>query len=63
MVDLSLISSNFPDERTKYVAWLEAANGFGLIIGPPLGGLIYSQVGYSWTFYGFALILSVNLVI
>ena len=44
VVALSLISSNFPEKRTAYVSMLEAANGFGLIIGPPLGGLAYSYL-------------------
>ena len=42
---------------------LEAANGFGLILGPPLGGLAYSYLGYSWTFYAFSLLLTINLLL
>ena len=42
---------------------LEAANGFGLILGPPLGGLAYSYLGYSWTFYAFSLFLTINLLL
>jgi MFS family permease len=63
VVALSLISSNFPESRTKYVSLLEAANGFGLIIGPPMGGLAYSYLGYSWTFYAFSIFLSTNLIL
>ena len=63
VVALSLISSNFPEKRTQYVSLLEAANGFGLILGPPLGGLAYSYLDYSWTFYAFSLLLTINLLL
>lgn len=37
----SVVSSAYPEEKTKYISMLEAASGLGLMIGPPLGSIIY----------------------
>lgn len=34
---------------------MEAAFGFGCIIGPSIGSLVYGAVGYEWTMYYFGI--------
>lgn len=53
----------FPRKREAYIGYCQAAVGIGLMLGPVLGQLIYSAVKYAWTFYIFAGILSVALII
>lgn len=53
----------FPKKRETYIGYCQAAVGLGLMLGPVLGQLIYSGVGYAPTFYIFAGILSVSLII
>ena len=42
---------------------MEAAAGFGLMTGPPIGSIAYSQLGYSWAFWIFAVLFGYNLII
>ena len=44
------------------MGFLEAAAGLGLMIGPPLGSIIYGHLGYAWAFYFFTILLAYNLV-
>lgn len=37
--------------------------GFGLIIGPPVGSLLYGKYGYDWAFYFIAILMSFNVVL
>lgn len=37
----SVVSSAYPDNKAKYISMLEAAGGLGLMIGPPIGSIIY----------------------
>ena len=62
-VDLALITANFSENRIKYVGIMEASAGVGMILGPPMGGLIYSYMDYACTFYIFSIIISLNLII
>jgi MFS family permease len=41
---------------------MEAAAGFGLMLGPPIGSLLYGQFGYAWAFYFFSILLGYNLI-
>ncbi len=53
----------FPKRRETYIGYCQAAVGVGLMLGPVMGSLIYSGVKYAATFYIFAAILTVALVI
>ncbi len=44
-----------PEKRTSYIAKLAAANGFGMIFGPALGGYL-ANYGLSTPLYAFALL-------
>jgi MFS family permease len=57
---LSLISTNFSEDKQKYIAYFEAAGGLGLMIGPPLGSFLYGIVDYAWTFYLLSLFIGLN---
>jgi len=60
---LSLISTNFQDEKTKYISIMEAAGGLGLMVGPPMGGFLFGIFNYAWTFYLFSVLITVNLLL
>ena len=50
----SVINLTFSDDRAEKIGMLEAAFGFGCIVGPSLGSMVYGVVGYEWTMYFFA---------
>lgn len=52
---MSLISTNFPKEKEKYISYIGASMGFGLMIGPPIGSVIYGNFGFAWVFYFFSI--------
>jgi len=41
---------------------MQAFVGFGLIFGTPLASFVYGIGGYTWTFYVFAIMLTVNTI-
>ena len=53
----AMVAIKWPDEVTKKIAILEAANGAGLFIGPVFGGLIFQWTFYCMPFFVFSLIL------
>ena len=59
----SLIGSNFSEEKTKYYGMIEAALGFGLVIGPPVGSFLYGYFGYAWTFYSISVLMGINIIL
>ena len=60
---MSIISSNFPDEKIRYISYIGASTGFGLMVGPPLGSFIYGHLGFGCVFYFFSLWIGVMLII
>lgn len=52
----------FKENREKYLGLAEATAGFGLMMGPVLGSLVYSFTNYVWTFIIFGIILAFNLI-
>ena len=54
---LSLISTIYSDDKTKYISAFEAAGGLGLLVGPPLGGFLYGYLSYAWTLYFFSTLI------
>ena len=50
----------FPNHISTVIAMLELANGLGLTLGPPLGGLMYELGGFQfpiWCVGGFEFVL------
>ena len=58
----SIIVQVFRQGKTKALAFLEAGAGLGSILGPVLGSIIYSKMGYHGTFYVFALQILANVM-
>lgn len=50
----SILTSVFSDDREKYIGYGEAATGFGLMLGPVLGGILNTTIGYLGAFLFFA---------
>lgn len=59
---MSLISTQFNEEKTKYIGFFEAAGGIGTMIGPPMGGFLYGYLHYAWTFYFFSAVIGLCLL-
>ena len=56
------MSQNYRENKAQYIAYIEAASGLGLIIGPPMGSAIYGVLGYGWAFYSFSILAALNLM-
>ena len=50
----SLIMSFNAADRERYIGYIEAANGMGLLLGPMIGALLYSIGGFYVPFFFFA---------
>lgn len=53
----------FPENREKYLGMGEAAAGIGLMIGPVIGGILNTYLGYRDTFLCFAGLLFTNIFV
>ena len=60
---LSLITSNYSSEKTKFIGYMEAAGGLGLMVGPPIGSFLYGYLNYAWTFYSLSITIFINLFV
>ena len=47
----------FQKEREKYVGYCQSVVGIGLMSGPVIGSVLYSNLGFGLTFGVFALLL------
>lgn len=57
----SIATNDYPVIKDKIVGWLEALTGLGLIVGPIIGSLLYSAMGFKHAFFiygGFLMVLS-----
>ena len=50
---MAILSSFSQTEREKYIGWVEASFGIGLLFGPLLGAFLYSIGGYVMPFMTF----------
>jgi MFS family permease len=50
---MAIMSSFAPNEREKYIGWIEGAAGVGLLTGPLLGALLYNVGGFMMPFLTF----------
>lgn len=48
----------FPENREKYLGMGESAAGLGCMLGPVLGSVFYSFLGYQGAFLSFAVIMT-----
>lgn len=58
----SIVANCYKEEKTTYIAIIEAATGLGLILGPPIGSAIYGHAGFAWAFFAFSILLALNFV-
>ena len=47
----AIIAITFPNEQQRYLGIVEAAVGFGCVIGPITGSFLYTLFGFDGTFY------------
>jgi MFS family permease len=50
---MAIMSSFASNEREKYIGWVEAAAGIGLLTGPLFGALLFNLGGYIMPFFTF----------
>jgi MFS family permease len=60
---MSLISTNFPEDKEKYISYIGASMGFGLMIGPPLGSFVFGRFGFAWVFYFFSIWIFIMMIL
>ena len=53
----SIINSFEAEEREKYIGWVEAAMGAGMLTSPIIGGGILALGDFAYPFWSYALIL------
>ena len=51
---MAIMSSFSKAEREKFLGWIQAANGLGLLAGPIAGALFFQFGGYQFPFIMFA---------
>ena len=57
---MAILSSFGAEEREKYIGWIEAAFGLGMLFGPLLGAVMYNYGGYQCPFITFTVIYLVS---
>ena len=62
-VIFALVSNNYVEDRSRYISYVKAAGGLGLMLGPSMGSTIYGYLGYARTFYFFSLLLVLGLIL
>ena len=50
---MAIMSSFAPNEREKYIGWVEGAAGIGLLTGPLFGAALYNVGGFMMPFVTF----------
>jgi MFS family permease len=59
----AIITNVFSEEREKYLGYAEAVTSIGLMLGPVIGGPLYSLCGYFFSFTIFAGFLIISLIV
>lgn len=59
----SIIGSEFPTKRELYFGYFESAVGVGLMLGPVLGQIFYTALGFERTFYCTAGVLGIPFIL
>ena len=54
----SIIGSEYAEKQELFFGYFESAVGVGLMLGPIMGQLLYNALGFEYTFYATALIIS-----
>lgn len=59
----AIITFVYSDNREKYLGYAEAVTGVGLMLGPVIGGPLYSLLGYFASFAVFGGILAISMTV
>ena len=59
----TVITTVFSDNVMKYISYIEITVGLGLGLGPALGSVIDTQVGYEWTMYIFGFLNLIGMIL
>jgi len=52
----AIVSACYPNEQQKYLGIIETSIGMGLAIGPLIGAVVYSFLGFQKTFYSIGIL-------
>jgi len=52
----AMLSSLYPDEVSKYIGKVELALGCGLVLGPPIGTVLYDIGGIALPYWFFVVV-------
>ena len=47
----AIVAITFPDDQQRYLGFLEASMGVGLLVGPVAGSILYTTLGFKSTFF------------
>ncbi len=59
----SIVTIEFPVEKETYVGYCQASVGIGLMLGPVIGVTLYTYFNFEMTFYIFAVVLALGMLI
>jgi MFS family permease len=59
----SILTSEFPENSDKYIGWMNAAMGLGLLSGSTLGSLLFHYKSYLFTFEVFGVLVLCGCII
>ena len=59
----SIITIEFPLQKEKYIGYCQAAVGIGLMMGPIVGQALYTYFNFQKTFYIFAGLLAIGMLV
>jgi MFS family permease len=59
----SIITIEFPTKKETYIGYCQAAVGIGLMMGPIVGQALYTFFNFEKTFYIFAGVLGLGMLI
>ena len=59
----AIITNVFSENREKYLGYAEAVTSIGLMLGPVIGGPLYTFCGYFYSFSIFAGFLIISLIV
>ncbi len=49
----SIVTNFYPNGKEELVGYMEAFTGIGLVVGPIVGSVLYTLLGFSMTFFIF----------
>jgi MFS family permease len=63
IIGYSIITIEFKHNPDKYLGWAETVTTGGLLCGPTIGSIIYSFLGYRYTFVYFGSVVTLSTIL